>query len=94
MKFTVLGSTGFIGSHVAALARSQGHDIYCPSRRDSLAGRDLGHVIYAIGMTADFRHRPHETIEAHEADVENRPHETIEAHVTKLQEVLKQSSFE
>ncbi len=79
MKFTVLGSTGFIGSHVAALARSQGHDIYCPSRRDSLAGRDLGHVIYAIGMTADFR---------------QRPHETIEAHVTKLQEVLKQSSFE
>ncbi|MEI8382761.1 MAG: NAD(P)-dependent oxidoreductase [Planctomycetota bacterium] len=79
MKFTVLGSTGFIGSHVAALARSQGHDVYCPVRGESLDHQNLGHVIYAIGITADFR---------------QRPHETITAHVTKLQEVLTQSTFE
>jgi nucleoside-diphosphate-sugar epimerase len=30
-----------------------------------LAQEDLGHVIYAIGITADFRVRPHDTVEAH-----------------------------
>ncbi len=79
MKFTVLGSNGFIGSHVAALARSQGHVVFCPSRNEPLIETALGHVIYAIGVTADFR---------------QRPHETITAHVTKLQEVLIHSSFE
>jgi nucleoside-diphosphate-sugar epimerase len=79
MKFTVLGSTGFIGSRVAALARTQGHEVICPGRNESLQGRELGHVIYAIGITADFR---------------SRPHETITAHITKLQDVLTQSSFE
>ena len=28
-------------------------------------GTDLGHIIYAIGVTADFRKRPHEAVEAH-----------------------------
>lgn len=79
MKFTVLGSTGFIGSHVAALARSLGHDVYCPARGEALGHQNLGHVIYAIGITADFR---------------QRPHETISAHVTKLQEVLREATFE
>lgn len=27
--------------------------------------RDLGHVVYSVGMTADFRSRPLDTIEAH-----------------------------
>ena len=79
MRFTVLGSTGFIGSHVAELAKSQGHEVVCPKRDEPLRGRDLGHVIYAIGITADFR---------------RRPHDTVTAHVTKLQEVLTQASFE
>ena len=79
MKFTVLGSTGFIGSHVAALATAQGHEVICPDREESLDRRDLGHVIYSIGITADFR---------------RRPHDTITAHVTKLQDVLTRTSFE
>ncbi len=28
-------------------------------------GADLGHAFYCIGLTADFRSRPFETIEAH-----------------------------
>lgn len=78
MKFTVLGGAGFIGSHVAALARQLGYEVDCPARDAQLKGRDLGHVIYAIGLTADFR---------------RRPHETIAAHVTKLQEVLTTTEF-
>lgn len=79
MKFTVLGSSGFIGSHIAALARKRGHDVDCPSRDERLDGRNLGHVIYAIGLTSDFR---------------SRPHETVTAHVTKLQQVLTSASFD
>lgn len=79
MKYTVLGSTGFIGSHVAALARQQGHAVDCPARNQCLNGRDLGHVVYAIGITADFR---------------KRPHDTITAHVTRLQEILTGSTFD
>jgi len=53
--------------------------VICPTRDESLDGRDLGHIIYCIGITADFR---------------RRPHDTITAHVTKLQEVLTRTSFE
>ncbi len=79
MRFTVLGSAGFIGSSVAALAHAQGHEVFCPTRDEPLTGRELGHVVYAIGITADFR---------------RRPHDTVTAHVTKLQDVLTQTSFE
>jgi nucleoside-diphosphate-sugar epimerase len=41
-------------------------ELFAPSRSDeSVFGRDLGNVIYCIGYTADFRQKPHETIEAH-----------------------------
>ena len=79
MKYTVLGATGFIGSHVAALARSLGHEVVCPGRDENLDGQHLGHAIYSIGITADFR---------------RRPHDTVTAHVTKLQEVLTRTSFD
>ena len=79
MKYTVLGATGFIGSHVAALARSLGHEVVCPGRDDNLDGQHLGHAIYSIGITADFR---------------RRPHDTVTAHVTKFQEVLTRTSFD
>ena len=79
MKYTVLGASGFVGSHVAELARKNGHDVFCPGRDESLVGLDLGHVIYSIGLTSDFR---------------QRPHDTVTAHVTKLQQVLTQSTFD
>lgn len=79
MNYTVLGATGFIGSHVAALARSLGHEVCCPGRDDNLDGQHLGHAIYSIGITADFR---------------RRPHDTVTAHVTKLQEILTRTSFD
>ncbi len=79
MRYTVLGATGFIGSHVAALARSLGHEVWCPARDENLDGQDLGHAIYSIGITADFR---------------RRPHDTVTAHVTKLQEILTRTSFD
>ena len=66
MLFTILGSSGFIGSRLAQHLRSQGHDVYAPRKGDAgIFTRDLGRVVYAIGLTADFRHRPYDTAEAH-----------------------------
>ncbi len=70
--FTVLGAGGFIGSQLAAsLKADEGADVYAPLRQDGtdifseILERDLGHVFYCIGLTANFRSRPFETVEAH-----------------------------
>ncbi len=66
MKFTILGGTGFIGSNLAQHLKHEGHDVYiAPRDLKSITDIDLGHVVYAIGLTGDFRSRPHDTIEAH-----------------------------
>lgn len=72
MMFTVLGAGGFIGSQLAsALKGEAGADVYAPLRRsegdvlDEIMDRDLGHVFYCIGLTANFRSRPFDAVEAH-----------------------------
>lgn len=63
---TVLGATGFVGRHLVARLRADGVACDAPPRRDpALLNRPLGHVIYAIGLTSDFRSRPLDTVEAH-----------------------------
>jgi len=62
---TVLGASGFIGSHLVARLQELNVPSFAPDRDEDLAGRSLGHLIYCIGLTADFRHRPFETIDAH-----------------------------
>ena len=82
--FTVLGASGFIGGRLAAHLRAGGHAVATPPRMAAddyvaaLRGRDLGHVVYCIGLTADFR---------------TRPFETVEAHVGLLQRVLGECAF-
>lgn len=66
MKFTVLGGSGFIGRHLVRHLTAQGIEVHAPRRGDWPEARDhLGHVIYAVGLTADFRSRPFETLHAH-----------------------------
>jgi nucleoside-diphosphate-sugar epimerase len=80
MSFTVLGAGGVIGRALTALLRSRGHDVRALARHDAWDwGADWGHVIYAVGLTADFR---------------NRPFDTVEAHVSLLAGVLKRASFD
>lgn len=65
-QVTVLGGTGFIGSHLVRHLRRLGHACRSFARDDaSVYTQPLGHVIYAIGLTADFRRRPLDTVEAH-----------------------------
>lgn len=66
---TVLGAGGWIGAALVADLRCQRLPVQPVDRaalRAWLAGSDpQGAVIYAIGLTADFRQRPYATTEAH-----------------------------
>jgi len=66
MKFTILGSKGFIGSNLSKYFSHSGINYRAPERGDnSIFEEDLGHLIYCIGLTADFRKRPFDTVKAH-----------------------------
>jgi len=76
---TVLGSTGFIGSHLVRYLQENKIEHQAPARHERLAGQDLGHVIYCIGLTGDFR---------------ERPLDAVEAHVCKLLETIRGTTFD
>ncbi|NOU66742.1 NAD-dependent epimerase/dehydratase family protein [Paenibacillus sp. LMG 31461] len=78
--FTVLGAGGFVGSHLVNYLKKHQMNYTAPGRDDlSIYSRHLGHVIYCIGLTADFR---------------ERPFDTVEAHVCLLKEILSECSFD
>jgi nucleoside-diphosphate-sugar epimerase len=79
VKFTVLGAGGFIGRHLAAHLRGEGHDVLALGRNDTVPDDPLGHVVYCIGLTGDFR---------------GRPFDTAQAHVTRLSAILERAHFE
>ncbi|QZA79208.1 NAD-dependent epimerase/dehydratase family protein [Deefgea tanakiae] len=79
MKFTVLGASGYIGRSLCKFLMMQGHEVFAPYRDDpKIFTDDLGYVVYAIGLTADFR---------------SKSFETVQAHVGVLQQVLQYSRF-
>lgn len=66
MKFTILGASGFIGRHLVGALESAGHEVFAPAKNSPVLGSQaLGHVLYCIGLTADFRSRPFDTVRAH-----------------------------
>jgi len=77
--FTILGARGYIGSHLSLALRAAGHDVRTPERDAPRDSEPCGHIIYAIGVTGDFR---------------QRPHDTVTAHVTALQSVLREAQFD
>jgi nucleoside-diphosphate-sugar epimerase len=79
MSWTVLGASGVIGRQLVARLRADGQVVSTPERGDpGLYQRPLGQVIYAIGLTADFR---------------QRPYDTVQAHVSLLAELLQRADF-
>jgi len=68
MKATVFGAGGFVGSALVRYLRGRGDDVHAVARGDeSWREQPLGHVYFCIGLTADFRRRPLDTVEAHVA---------------------------
>lgn len=63
-RYSIFGSNGFVGREVARLLESHGHQVTKITRTSwPETGSELGHVIFTIGMTADFRSRLVETFE-------------------------------
>jgi len=80
VRFTILGASGFIGRRLVNALKARGDEVFAPARGDlSIFQRNLGHVIYAIGVTADFR---------------SRPYDTVRAHVSQLADVLEKGEFD
>lgn len=66
MRATILGGSGFVGRHLTARLLAEGHECWAPGRDDpAIFSQSLGTVFYCIGLTADFRSRPFETLDAH-----------------------------
>lgn len=65
-QFTVLGASGFVGSHIVRKLNSLGIDCYAPKKGDpEIFEKNLGKVFYCVGMTSDFIKNPVLTIDAH-----------------------------
>ncbi len=80
MKMTILGATGFIGSNLIRTLSKKGYEVWAPGRNTpDLFKQPLGCVYYCIGLTADFR---------------QRPYDTIDAHVCLLRQVLEHAQFD
>lgn len=79
-RCTIFGGGGYIGSHLRSYLRAQGHEVNVQARDSELnTSESLGHVFYCIGLTADFR---------------KFPFETVRAHVTILSNVLEYANFD
>ena len=76
---TVLGASGFIGSHLVKRLEELGQPFDAPGRDETISTRNAGHLIYCIGLTSDFR---------------SRPFDTVRAHVCKLLEILQGWEFD
>ena len=63
-RLTVFGHTGYIGSsivkHPSALEKEQ-----ILPERGKIPRKNLGDVVYAVGITSGFVQRPRETLDAH-----------------------------
>lgn len=80
MHFTILGGSGFIGSYLGKYLTNESYKCTIIKRNDSVNyQKNLGHLIYCIGVTSDFR---------------DRFFDTIEAHVCYLMHVLKNCRFD
>jgi len=67
--FTVLGAAGYVGGALVAALERNGYSVHAVTRAAlptlMEARRPAGHIIDCIGLTGDFRTRPHDTAEAH-----------------------------
>lgn len=76
---SVFGHKGFIGSAVVRELRRRELDIYLPERDEEVTGKSYGKIIYCIGLTADAK---------------KKPFDTIQAHITKLSDIIQHAVFE
>jgi nucleoside-diphosphate-sugar epimerase len=72
MRVSIVGAGGFIGTALVATLRKDGLDPLTPDRTRLQEGPPpggWGTLVWAAGLTADFRRRPHDTVAAHVGDL-------------------------
>ncbi|GDX04567.1 NAD(P)-dependent oxidoreductase [Buttiauxella sp. A111] len=78
MKYTIVGATGFIGSHMLSFMKSMNVEIFCPEKNyDYNQNEDLGVVFYCAGY----------------GDCKNDVNNVVDANVNKLKEILTAGNF-
>ncbi len=78
--YTIAGATGFIGRALVHTLQARNAQLQIADRNEAFASsNNFGHLIYAIGLTADFR---------------SRPFETMRAHVSKINDILEKTTFD
>lgn len=67
MHATVVGGRGFIGQVLVEHLHTLGWNVWIPEREHDWpeSERDLGHIFYCAGLTADYLQHPERTLEAH-----------------------------
>ena len=69
MAVTILGARGWVGTALSVHLQQLGQEVKTIDRTNLTswltASDPQGPLIYAIGLTADFRQKPHETCRAH-----------------------------
>jgi len=79
MKFTILGSNGFIGKNLVNYLLENDMEVYAPDiRNEDISKKNLGHVIYAIG----------------ELNYKKNFSNFIESHIFHLNNILNEANFE
>src|SRR6516225_5278477 len=63
--FSLFGGTGLVGRNLALELRRCGHSVRVIGRDFPGRGETLGHIVYCVGLTADFRERRADTVRAH-----------------------------
>lgn len=78
--FTIVGAHGYIGSRLIHHLQNCNAKVTKIDRFDETnhIGQNLGHVIFAAGVTADFR---------------QRPFDTMGSHISAAVEILRQTTF-
>lgn len=76
---SVFGHKGFIGSQVVRELENRQIPYYLPERDEDVSGRSYGKLIYCIGLTADAK---------------KKPFETIQAHINKLSDIIRNAMFD
>lgn len=65
-RATIFGGHGFIGHHLQKKLVGLGWNCHLPPRNSPIMSEfDYGYVFYCAGLTADYLHRPFDTVDAH-----------------------------
>ena len=79
MKFTIFGSSGYIGSSLVKKLELERIECAKPNlQSDKITSENLGHVIYSVGVP----------------NFKENPQKAIDAHVILLNKILKEANFE